>query len=788
MPSHFETTVAGRVLSLETGKLAGQAAGAVVVRYGDTIVLATAIASKEPRPGMDFFPMTVDFEERLYAAGKIPGGFPRREGRPSEMAILACRLTDRPLRPLFPKGFRNDVQVTITTLSTDQDNEPDVLAIIGASAALSISDIPFAGPVAAVRVGYLSDTLVVNPLASQMENSKLDLKVAGTKDAIMMVECGADSVSEELMLEALRLAHTEIQNIVALQEQLVAQVGKPKRTFTYFTPAADAKQAVDAFLADRLPAAINKVDKAERETALAEVQDAAVARFAEQFSHTDIIAVYESTEKRLLRNQILEKNIRPDGRDTLTVRPISCEVGMLPRVHGSGLFTRGQTQVLTIATLGSVADEQMIDGITLLESKRYIHHYNMPPFASGEARSSRGPGRREIGHGALAERALMPVIPSKDDFPYTLRLVSEVLSSNGSTSMAAVCGSTLALMDAGVPIKAPVAGVAMGLIMGDEGKYAILTDIQGMEDALGDMDFKVAGTEAGITALQMDIKIKGITPEIMAKALAQAHEGRMFILGKMLQSIDKSRPDISPYAPKIVRLKINSEKIGTVIGPGGKMIRAIQEEFKVKIDIEDDGSVTIATQAGGDADKAADRVRAITEEVEVGKIYLAKVVRIESFGAFVEVLPGKDALVRTPDLAEYPIARPEDAVKLGDEIMVMVLEVDSMGRANASRRAVLEGTAPGKATLTPRPPMRGSDGPRGGGFRGGGGGGFRGGDRRPSGPAPMHSGPLGGDRRPSTTGGFGRPASPPSTPSAPSAPRPESTDGDDSENPFGRRR
>ena len=462
MPSHFETTIAGRVLSLETGKLAGQASGAVVVRYGDTIVLATAIASKEPRPGIDFFPMTVDFEERLYAAGKIPGGFPRREGRPSEMAILACRLTDRPLRPLFPKGFRNDVQVTVTTLSADQDNEPDILAIIGASAALSISDIPFAGPVAAVRVGYLNDALVVNPLASQMESSKLDLKVAGTKDAIMMVECGADSVSEDLMLEALRLAHTEIQNIVALQEQLVAQVGKPKRTFPVSAPAADAKQAVEAFLAEKLPAAINRVDKTEREAALVEVQDAAVAQFAEQFQHADIIAVYESAEKRLLRGQILEKNIRPDGRDTLTVRPISCEVGMLPRVHGSGLFTRGQTQVLTIATLGSVADEQMIDGISLLESKRYIHHYNMPPFASGEARSSRGPGRREIGHGALAERALLPVIPSKDDFPYTLRLVTEVLSSNGSTSMAAVCGSTLALMDAGVPIKAPVAGVAMG--------------------------------------------------------------------------------------------------------------------------------------------------------------------------------------------------------------------------------------------------------------------------------------------------------------------------------------
>ena len=769
MPSHYETTVAGRVLSLETGKLAGQADGAVVVRYGDTVVLATAVAAKEPRPGIDFFPLTVDFEERLYAAGKIPGGFPRREGRPSEMAVLTCRLTDRPLRPLFPKGFRNDVQITVTALSADQENEPDILSIIGASAALSISDIPFYGPVAAVRIGYLNDKLVVNPLASQMEASRLDLKVAGTREAIMMVEAGADSVSEDLMLEALRLAHSEIQGIIALQEQMMAEVGKPKRSFALFAPSEEAKQAVDAFLADKLPAAINHADKAERERLLAEVQDAAVAQFGEQFDKAEIIAVFESAEKRIVRSQILETGIRPDGRDTLTVRPISCEVGLLPRAHGSGLFTRGQTQVLTIATLGSVADEQMLDGLSLIETKRYIHHYNMPPFATGEARSSRGPGRREIGHGALAERALVPVIPSKDEFPYTIRLVSEVLSSNGSTSMASVCGSTLALMDAGVPIKSPVAGVAMGLILGEDGKYAILTDIQGMEDALGDMDFKVAGTAAGITALQMDIKIKGITPEIMSRALAQAHDGRLFILGKMLEAIDKARPDISPYAPKIVRLKINPEKIGTVIGPGGKMIRAIQDEFKVKIDIEDDGSVTIATEAGGDADRASEKIRAITEEVEVGKIYLAKVVRMESFGAFVEVLPGKDALVRTPDLAEYPISRPEEAVKLGDEIMVMVVEIDSQGRVNASRRAVLEGTAPGKATVASRPPMRRPEGPRGGDRR------FSG-DRRPS------SGPLSRppaavpDRRPSSS--FGRPA----------PARPESHESGDLDNPFGRRR
>ena len=774
MSNHYETTIAGRTLSLETGKLAGQADGAVVVRYGDTVVLATAMAADKPRPGIDFLPLTVDFEERLYAAGKIPGGFPRREGRPTEWATLTCRLTDRPLRPLFPKGLRNDVQVVITALSADQENEPDILSIIGASAALSVSDIPFYGPVAAVRIGYIADKLVVNPLSSQMPSSRLDLKVAGTKDAIMMVECGASSISEELALDALRLAHSEIQAIVALQERMVAEIGKPKRVLATYQPAAEAKQAVEAFLADKLSAALNQSDKMERKRLLSELEESLTAELGEKYDAADIRSVYESTTKRAVRSQILEQGIRPDGRDTLTVRPITCEVGFLPRVHGSGLFTRGQTQVLTIATLGSVGDEQKLDGLSLVESKRYMHHYNMPPFASGEAKQLRGPGRREIGHGALAERALLAVLPSEEDFPYTLRLVSEVLSSNGSTSMASVCGSTLALMDAGVPITAPVAGVAMGLIMGDDGKYAVLTDIQGMEDALGDMDFKVAGTAEGITALQMDIKIKGITHEIMQKAMAQAKEGRLFILGKMLQSIDKARPDISPYAPKILRLKINPEKIGTVIGPGGKMIRAIQEEFKVDIDIDDDGSVTIATKPNGDADKAADKVRAITEEVEIGKIYLAKVVRIESFGAFVEVLPGKDALVRTPDLAEYPISRPEDAVKMGDEIMVMVVEIDSQGRVNASRRAVLDGTTPAQAAA--RQPARRFDGPRGGnGDRRPGGG-----DRRPGsgfGPRPSAPRPAPLAPRPAPGGAFDRPAP---------APRPAGGD-DEPEHPFGRK-
>jgi polyribonucleotide nucleotidyltransferase len=708
MVHHYETIIGGRTLSMETGQLAEQADGAVLTRYGDTMVLATAVATDTLREGVDFLPLTVDYEERLYAAGKIPGAFQRREGRPSENAILTCRLTDRPLRPLFPKGFRNDVQIIITALSSDQENEPDILTIVAASAATSISDVPFYGPVGAVRLGYIDGQFVVNPLASQMAQSRLDLKVAGTREAIMLVECSADALPEDLMLEALEFAHREMQPIIDLQEKMMAEVGKPKRAYTVIQPSEAARQAVKAFLADKLASALNQEDKTERERLLDELQASLVAQFQGTYPEADVQAVFDEAMKHEVRSNILLKSLRPDGRDLTTIRPISCAVGLLPRTHGSGLFTRGQTQVLTIATLGSVADEQKLDTLSLLERKRYMHHYNMPPFATGEARPLRGPGRREIGHGALAERAILTVIPDEETFPYTIRLVSEVLSSNGSTSMAAVCGSTLALMDAGVPIKAPVGGVAMGLVMGDDGRYAVLTDIQGIEDALGDMDFKVAGTADGITALQMDIKIKGITTPIMQKALAQAREGRLFILRQMLNAIDKARPELSPFAPRIVRLKINPEKIGTVIGPGGKMIRSIQEEFKVDIEVEDDGTVTIATEPGGDGDKAAERIRALTENVEVGKIYMAKVVRLESFGVFVEVLPGKDALVRLGDLAEYRVNRPEDAVKMGDEIMVMVTEIDSQGRVNASRRAVLEGAPLGRATVTSerRPPRR----------------------------------------------------------------------------------
>jgi polyribonucleotide nucleotidyltransferase len=746
LPHRFETTFGGRKLILATGKIAEQADGAVLVRYGDTIVLATAVGSHEPRPGVDFFPLTVDYEERLYAAGKIPGAFLRREGRPSEAAILTSRLTDRPLRPLFPKGYRNDVQVVVTCLSADQENEPDILAIIGASAALHISDIPFFGPIGGVRIGLLDDQFVVNPLASQAAQSKLDLKLAGTRDAVMMVECGASQISEARILEALRFAHEQIQPVLALQEEMRAALGKPKREVVSYQPAADVRRDVEAYLADKIGPAIETNDKSEREKRLQEVRDELVAKFAETYSDSDIMSVFDDTEKRYVRNRILEHGVRPDGRDLVTVRPISCAVGLLPRTHGSGLFSRGQTQVLSIATLGSVGDEQKIDTLSLNESKRYMHHYNMPPFSTGEARPMRSPGRREIGHGALAERALVSVLPPEEDFPYTIRVVSEVLSSNGSTSMASVCGSTLALMDAGVPITAPVAGIAMGLIKEGE-KTAVLTDIQGMEDALGDMDFKVAGTAEGVTALQMDIKIKGITTEIMEQALAQALDARLFILRQMLNAIDKARPELSPFAPRILRMKINPEKIGAVIGPGGKQIREIQSTCKVEIEIEEDGTVTIATEQGGDAEKAQGIVRGLTEDVEVGKIYLGTVKRLVDFGAFVEILPGKEGLVRIGELAEYRVARVEDVVKLGDEIMVMVIEVDNMGRVNLSRKAVLEGGTP----PAPRPPS--DRGPRPGGGRDGG---FRS-DRDRRLPGPGRSGPSSSRSGPPRDGEPGNP-------------------------------
>ena len=635
-----EAVIGGLVMSIETGRVAEQASGAVLVRYGDTVILATVVGSDEPREGIDFFPLTVDVEERMYAAGKIPGGFIKREGRASEHAILACRLADRPLRPLFPKGYRNDVQIVIMVLSADQENDPDIMGIVGASAALSISDIPFAGPVGAVRVGYIDDQFVINPLESQMAESRLDLAIAGTADAVMMVEAGAKELPEELMLEAVRFGQEALQDIIKMQEKLAQAAGVAKRPFEGPPVDEELRKKVADFVLPRLEAAGSHTNKQARSAAFNVVQDELIATLGAEYPDRlkDIIAFYEKELKAFVRNNVLDNGLRPDGRDLKEIRPITCEVGLLPRTHGSAIFQRGQTQVLSVVTLGSPGEEQTLDGLGASESKRFMHHYNFPPFSTGESKPLRGPGRREIGHGALAERAIAAVIPSQEEFPYTIRAVSDVLSSNGSTSMGSVCGTTLALMDAGVPIHAPVAGVAMGLITGEgerAGKWAVLTDIQGIEDALGDMDFKVAGTADGVTALQMDIKVKGITYEIMAQALEQAHAGRMFIMEKMLDTIDAPREDLSAFAPRIQTIKINPDKIGAVIGPGGKTIRKIQEETGAKIDIEDDGSVNISATSGESMQAAMDAVRALTEEVEVGRIYTGTVRRIVDFGVFV---------------------------------------------------------------------------------------------------------------------------------------------------------
>jgi len=746
-----EAVIGGRVMSIETGRVAEQASGAVLVRYGDTVILATVVGSDEPREGIDFFPLTVDVEERMYAAGKIPGGFFKREGRATEHAILSCRLADRPLRPLFPKGYRNDVQIVITVLSADQENAYDILGIVGASAALSISDIPFSGPVGAVRVGYIDNQLVINPLESQMSRSKLDLTVAGTSDAVMMVEAGAKELPEEVMLEAVRFGHESLQDIIKMQEKLVQAVNRAKRPFTPAPVDEELRAKVAEFVVPRLEAAVNNPDKTARSAALNLVQEALVTELGAQYPERmkEIIGFYEKELKSYVRNSILDSGQRPDGRDLKTIRPINCEVGLLPRTHGSAIFTRGQTQVLSVVTLGSPGDELVRDGLDAGDNKRFMHHYNFPPFSTGESKPLRGPGRREIGHGALAERAIAAVIPSQEEFPYTIRAVSDVLSSNGSTSMGSVCGTTLALMDAGVPILAPVAGVAMGLVTGEgerAGKWAVLSDIQGIEDALGDMDFKVAGTADGVTALQMDIKVKGITYDIMAKALEQAHEGRMFIMEKMLDTIGSPREELSEYAPRIQTIKINPDKIGAVIGPGGKMIRKIQDESGARIDIEDDGTVNISATSGEAMQHALDAVRALTEEVEVGRIYTGTVRRLVDFGAFVEILPGKEGLVRTSQLADYQVMRPEDVVSVGDEITVMVIEVDPQGRVNLSRRAALSGEMPSQAEMEhDRGPGRGGPGRGGPGRSGPGGYGMGGRDREGS--APNRGGGYGGGDR-----------------------------------------
>jgi polyribonucleotide nucleotidyltransferase len=707
-------------LKIETGKLAGQANGAVTVSHGDTVILVTAVASTEPRAGVDFFPLTVDYEERLYAAGKIPGGFFKREGRPGEQAILLCRLTDRPLRPLFPKGFRNDVQIVITALSADQEHYIDMLSIIGASTALTISDIPFDGPIAAVRVGYIDGQFVFNPTSSQMEFSKLDLRLAGTKNAIIMVECGANEVTEELMLEAFQAGHAAMQPILALQEKMRAEIGKPKKEFALHLLSDEIKNAVADKVGDRVVATIKASGaKSERNAALDALKAEVIAAFTGTYEAADVAEAFDSKVKSDLRAMILNENRRADGRDYTTIRPIIIETGLLPRAHGSGLFQRGETQVLTIATLGMPSESQTIDSLSPEEEKRYMHHYNFPAYSTGEAKPSRGPGRREIGHGALAERALAEVIPDEKDFPYTIRLVSEVLSSNGSTSMASVCGSTLALMDAGVPIKAPVAGVAMGLITEGE-RSAILTDILGMEDFLGDMDFKVAGTAQGITALQLDLKLQGIQPDLLHKAMMQAKQARLFILDKMLQVMPEPRTDISPYAPRIMTTKIDPEKIGALIGPGGKNVRKLQEEFGVKIDIEEDGTVFIASTNREGTLLAMDRIRTISEPPKIGNIYTGKVNRIEDYGVFVELAPGMDGMIHVSQLADFPVKNPREVVKLGDEVMVMVISIDDQGKIRLSRQAVLEGWTAEEAQARDRAPRGGArGGDRYSGHRGG---------------------------------------------------------------------
>ena len=728
------TQISGRTLSLETGILAEQADGAVVVRFGDSIVLSTVVGEREQKEDLGFFPLTIDYEERMYAAGKIPGGFIKREGRPTEAAILAARLTDRPLRPLFPKGYRAEVQVITTVLSADQENDPDLLSVIGASAALAISPVPWDGPVGAVRMGLIDGQLVVNPTYAQLEDSTLDMVVAGTDDAIMMVEGQADQISEEQMLAAIDEAHRQIREIVSLQRELVDRAGKQKWPFTPPTNDEALIEQVRNVIGNRLREAVRNPNKVVRLEAMGDLEAQVINDLTQgndgnepRVTAQQVSEVYQALLKEEVRNGILQEGIRPDGRTPEQIRQIWAQVGYLPRAHGSAVFTRGQTQVLTAVTLGSTAEEQRLDSISPEESKRYIHHYVFPPFSVGEVRRLRGPSRRDIGHGALAERSLLPVIPDEDEFPYTLRLVSEVVSSNGSTSMASVCGSTLALMDAGVPIKAPVAGVAMGLVTDPEtGAFTVLSDIQGMEDALGDMDFKVAGTAEGVTGIQMDIKVKGITAEIMRQALAQAHQGRQFILGKMLEALATPRAEMSRFAPRVTRIKINPEKIGAIIGPGGKNIRALQDETNTKIDIEDDGTVSIASSEPTGAATAVERILGLTQEIRIekGEIYTGKVVSIMPYGAFVELMPGKDGLVHISELSEDPairVNRVEDVINLGDDITVMVTDVAPNGKVSLSRRAALTGVMP--EPKPERPPRReggfdrGPRGPRpGGGF------------------------------------------------------------------------
>ncbi|NUQ04905.1 MAG: polyribonucleotide nucleotidyltransferase, partial [Anaerolineae bacterium] len=715
----FSASVNGQEVVVETGRYAEQAGGAITVQFAESLVFATATMSKSIRPGIDFFPLSVDYEEKLYAAGRIPGSFFRREGRPSEQAILNSRVVDRTLRPLFPDGMRNEVQIILSAFSHDQEHQIDMMGIVAASAALMISNVPWNGPVAGVRIGLVDGQLVVNPTISQMVNSSLDLRVSGTKDAINMVECAADEVDEETMLRALRLAHDSIQPLIELQLEMQARLGKPKAQIAITKPV----QSWDDAMQQKARAGVREViatttDRSGRNEALDALREQLISEYRERpvpmdeeegvaeyatFDEHQFGDAFDSLIAEEVRRRIVEDGVRPDGRNYTQIRPLAADVGLVPRVHGTGLFKRGQTQVLTFATLGTPRDSQELDTLSPEENKRYMHHYNFPPFSTGETSPLRGPKRREIGHGALAEAALRAMIPSEDVFPYTIRLVSEVLSSNGSTSMASVCGSTLALMDAGVPIKRPVAGIAMGLIKEGE-RVAVLTDIQGLEDHIGDMDFKVAGTANGITALQMDIKIEGVTDAVMTQALAQAKDARLTILDLILQTIPEPRKSLSPYAPRMESIKISPEKIGAVIGPGGKTVRGIQERIGVKIDIQEDGTIFVAGVDGRTVEQAINEIRGMTEEAEVGRIYTGKVTRIEPYGAFVEYMPGREGLVHISQLADRRIATPDEEVALGDEIMVMVTDAPADGKVRLSRQAVLEGWTAEEARARDRRP------------------------------------------------------------------------------------
>ena len=696
MVKNWKQDLAGREFSFETGKLAKQANGSVMVRYGDSVVLVTATMS-EPREGIDYLPLMVNYEERVYAIGKIPGSITRREGRPRDSATLNARLIDRPLRPLFPDGFRHDIQIIATVLSVDDDCEPDILAMNGASAALTLSDIPFAGPIAGVKVGLVDGELVINPGEEAQENSDLELTVAGTDDAVLMVEAGADEVSEEKMIEAIELAHQEIKKLVKLQNQMREEAGKEKYDFQREEIDQDIYNEVKDYAKEKLEKAVRTEDKKTREDYIDSIKDETKEYFEEEYNENDdldhimshVSRSLEKTLKNTIRSLIIDDNIRPDGRDLDEIRPIWCEVGILPRAHGTGVFTRGETQAMSVATLGASSDEQVLFGLGEEETKRYMHHYNFPPYSVGETNPLRSPGRREIGHGTLGEKALRPMLPSEKDFPYTIRVVSEVLESNGSTSQASICGSSLALMDAGVPIKKSVAGIAMGLLKEND-EIRILSDIQGLEDHNGDMDFKVAGTKDGITALQMDIKIKGISVDIMKKALAQAKTGRLHILDKMNEVLAEPREELSEYAPSMISISIDPDKIGSVIGPGGKTINKIIDETDAKIDIEDDGSINILADDQENGEKAREMIEELTKEVEVGEIYEGKVKRVVNFGAFVEILPGKEGLVHISELADYHVNKVEDILKVGDKVPVKVIEIDNQDRINLSRKEALE--------------------------------------------------------------------------------------------------